>query len=221
MTAPTNDTNKARKAERSVRWIVRLGGPLLRLLAMTWRFEERNAAGWRALRSSGRPFIFALWHGHLLGLTWFHRGKGITVMISEHSDGEIIARVIEGWGYRTVRGSTSRGAGRALLGMVRELRAGREFAITPDGPRGPAGVAQAGALLASQRSEVPIVTMRGEVSRAWRMGSWDRFTVPKPFARVVITYGDPWVAPATDDATAADLARRIGPAEPSDRVRAT
>lgn len=201
-------------AERRIRWIVRLGTPLLRLLAMTWRFEERGAEGWRALRAAKRPFIFALWHGHLLSLTWRRRGEGITVMISEHSDGEIIARIVQGWGYRTVRGSSTRGAGRALLGMVRELESGREFAITPDGPRGPAGVAAGGVLMASQRSGAAIVPMRGDFSNAWHLGSWDRFAVPKPFSKIVITYGEPWVAPAADDAAAAELARRLGPAIP-------
>lgn len=206
--------------ERRVRWIVRLGGPLVRLLASTWRFEEVNAAPWRALRADGKPFIFALWHGHLLAQTWLRRREGITVMISEHRDGEIIARLVESWGYQTVRGSTSRGAGRALLGMVRELQSGKEFAITPDGPRGPAGEAAPGVLLASQRAHVPIVTMRSEVSRTWRLRSWDRFMVPKPFARVRVIYGDPWVAPATDDAAAAELTARLGPALPAEpRVR--
>lgn len=197
-----------------MRWTVRLGGPLIRLLALTWRFEEVNAAPWRALRASRTPFIFALWHGHLLAQTWLRRGEGITVMISEHRDGEIIARLVESWGYRTVRGSTSRGAGRALLGMVRDIQSGKEFAITPDGPRGPAGVAQGGVLLASERAKAPIVTMRSEVTRAWRLGSWDRFMIPKPFAKVRVTYGEPWIATGTDDAAADELARRLGPALP-------
>ncbi len=202
----------ARAKERRIRWIVRLGGPLMRLLALTWRFEERNDAPWRALRAAGKPFIFTLWHGHLLAQTWLRRGEGITAMISEHSDGEIIARLVESWGYRTVRGSTSRGAGRALLSMVRELQSGKEFAITPDGPRGPAGVAQAGVLLASSRAGVPVVPMRSEVSRAWRLRSWDQFMIPRPFARVRVTYGDPWIASATDEGSAAELSRRMGPA---------
>lgn len=198
--------------ERRVRWIVRLGGPIVRLLAMTWRYEERNDGPWRALRAAGKPFIFTLWHGHLLPLTWRRRGEGITVMISEHSDGEIIARLVQRWGYRTVRGSSSRGAGRALLSMVRELRSGREFAITPDGPRGPAGEPAAGVLMASERAEVPVVPMRGDVSRAWRLRSWDRFIVPKPFARIRITYGDPWMSGGSDAEAAAELKARLGPA---------
>lgn len=195
-------------------WAVRLGGPLIRLLAYTWRFEEVNDAPWRALRAEGQAFIFTLWHGHLLAQTWLRRKEGITTMISEHRDGEIIARLVQSWGYRTVRGSTSRGAGRALLGMVRDLAAGKEFAITPDGPRGPAGRAQPGVLLASQRARAPIVPMRSEVSSAWRMRSWDRFLIPKPFARIRVIYGDPWVAPTSEDAALRELEERMGPALP-------
>ncbi len=213
MTAPAAPARPAAE-ERRLRWIVRLGGAVLRLLASTWRITEVHADRFGALRAAGKPFIFTLWHGHLLPLTWSRRGEGITVMISEHRDGEIIARIVEGWGYRTVRGSTSRGAGRALLGMVRELESGKEFAITPDGPRGPAGVAQGGVLLASQRANAPVVPMRADCPRAWHLGSWDRFMVPKPFARVTITYGEPWVATGTDEAAAAELGRRIGPAIP-------
>lgn len=203
---------KARAAERRIRWIVRLGGPLIRLLASTWRYDVRNGEAWRMLRLSGRPFIYALWHGHLLPLTWFHRGLGVTVMISEHADGEIIARLVESWGYRTVRGSTSRGAGRALLGMVREIQAGQIFAITPDGPRGPAGAVQPGVLLASSKAGAPILPLRVDADRSWRLRSWDRFVVPKPFARVRVTYGEPWTAPGVGDDAAAALAARIGAA---------
>ena len=205
-------------SERRIRWALRIGGPLVRALAATWRFEEVNAAPWRALRAEGRAFIFTLWHGHLLAQTWLRRREGITTMISEHRDGEIIARLVESWGYRTVRGSTSRGAGRALLGMVRDLQAGKEFAITPDGPRGPAGVAQAGVLLASEKSGAPIVPMRSEVTRAWRLGSWDRFLVPKPFAKITVVYGDPWIPLAADEAAQRELAQRIGPALPPENA---
>jgi len=203
-------------SDSRVRWAVWLGGPLIRLLASTWKFEEVNDAPWRKLREENRPFILTSWHGHLLAQTWLRRKEGITTMISEHRDGEIIARLVESWGYRTVRGSTSRGAGRALLGMVRDLAAGKEFAITPDGPRGPAGTAHPGVLMASQRARAPIVPMRSEVSDAWRMKSWDRFMIPKPFARIRVVYGDPWVATAADDVALRELEQRMGPALPPD-----
>lgn len=204
--------DRARRDARRVRWALRLGGPAIRALAATWRFEEVNDAPWRRLRAEGKAIIFTLWHGHLLAQTWLRRGEGITAMISEHRDGEIVARLVESWGYRTVRGSTSRGAGRALLGMVRDLQAGREFAITPDGPRGPAGEAQPGVLLGALKAGAAIVPMRSAVSRAWHLRSWDRFIIPKPFAAIRVIYGDPWVPPAADAAALRELERRMGPA---------
>lgn len=215
--APKAPTGAPRTAaeERRIRRIVRFGAPLLRLLSMTWRFTVVGDAHWRRLRAEKRPWLLTLWHGHLLPLTWLHREVGMSVMISEHSDGEIIARICERWGYRTVRGSTTRGAGRALLNMIRDLEGGREFAITPDGPRGPAGVAQAGALLASQRSGAPIVPARVDCQSAWHLGGWDRFMIPKPFTRVTVTYGEPWVATGTDETAQQEVARRIGVAIPA------
>jgi lysophospholipid acyltransferase (LPLAT)-like uncharacterized protein len=135
--------------------------------------------------------IFTLWHGEMLPLLWHHRHEGITVLISEHGDGEIIARVAESLGFRTVRGSTSRRADRALIGMSRVVESGIDVAFTPDGPRGPAESFAPGALIVAQHSGAPVVTVRVSAPRSWRMRSWDRFMIPKPFARVTIAYGDP------------------------------
>lgn len=206
------DRRAAARARR-VRWVVALGEPLVRLLAMTWRIEERGAEAWRAARAAGDPVLFAYWHGHLLPITWARRGDRPVGMVSEHADGEIIARMVQRWGWETVRGSTSRGAGRVLLAMIRVLEDGRMGALTPDGPRGPAGVAQAGAVVAARRSGAVLVPARIAVDRCWRGRGWDRFTLPKPFARVVITYGAPWHPEGDDAVCAAELGRRIGPAD--------
>ena len=104
--------------------------------------------------------IFTLWHGELLPLLWHHRAQDIAVVISEHRDGEIIARIAESLGYATVRGSTSRGGGRALIGLMRALEEGRDGAVTPDGPRGPAHVFAPGAAIAAQRTGAPLVPIR-------------------------------------------------------------
>lgn len=179
------------KRERRVGWMVRLGLPLLRLLASTWRIREVNRAPLDRLRDGSKPVILALWHGELLPLVWQHRGEGITVLISEHGDGEIIARVAEALGYHTVRGSTSRNAGRALLRTSRTVEAGGDVGVTPDGPRGPAHTFAPGALIVAQRTGAPIVALRAYARRSWQLRSWDRFTIPKPFARVTVAYGDP------------------------------
>jgi lysophospholipid acyltransferase (LPLAT)-like uncharacterized protein len=105
-----------------------------------------------------------------------------------------------------VRGSTSRGAARALIQMTRELDAGFPIAVTPDGPRGPARQFAPGALIASQRSGAPILVVGVAASRAWRLRSWDQFQIPKPFARVIVAYGTPTVAAGESPREAAESA---------------
>jgi lysophospholipid acyltransferase (LPLAT)-like uncharacterized protein len=176
-------------SETRVRWIVRAGTLLIRLLGMTWRVRTLNDEAVGPMRASGRRVIFTLWHGELLPLLWAHRGQGIAVVISEHRDGEIIARIAERLGYTTVRGSTSRGGGRALIGLMRAIQAGHDGAVTPDGPRGPAHVFAPGAAIAAQRTGASLLMVRAAASRAWRLKSWDRFLIPKPFATVRVIYG--------------------------------
>lgn len=173
------------------------GSVIIRALALTWRFRITNAAPWRELRLRRQPFIFAFWHGTMLPLVWTHRGEGVPVVISEHRDGEIIARIVEKFGFKTIRGSSSRGAARALMGIVRELEHGSEVAVTPDGPRGPARRFASGALVAAQRVGVPIVGVGVVASHAWRLNSWDRFMIPKPFSRVHVAYTLPTNVAAT------------------------
>lgn len=185
---------------------------LIRALCSTWRVRVVNEAPWRTLRAGGRGFVFSLWHGQLLPLLAHHRDQGVRVLISEHRDGEIIARIAESLGFRTVRGSTTRGGARALLAMCDALERGDEIAITPDGPRGPAHVFAPGALVAAQRAGVPIVPVGVAVSNAWRFGSWDAFTIPKPFARLTIAYGDPLLVSASGAREAATEAPRFAEA---------
>jgi lysophospholipid acyltransferase (LPLAT)-like uncharacterized protein len=199
-----------------VRWISFLGVGVLRLLALTWRVRFVNDAVVRDLRARRQPFIHVLWHGQLLPLLWTHRGRGISLMISEHRDGEIIARVAMALGFRTVRGSTSRGAARALLGASQALESGCDIAVTVDGPRGPAGVVAPGAPVISHRTGAPMVPTAASASRAWRLRSWDRFLVPKPFARIVVAYGEPIIVRAESARDASeqvdDVARGINTA---------
>jgi lysophospholipid acyltransferase (LPLAT)-like uncharacterized protein len=122
---------------------------------------------------------------------------------------EIIARVVERFGLRTIRGSTTRGAARALLGIVRELETGSEVAVTPDGPRGPARKFATGALIAAQRVGVPIVGIGIAADRAWRLKSWDSFMIPKPFSRVHIVYTSPTRVTATSARGAAEEASKF------------
>jgi lysophospholipid acyltransferase (LPLAT)-like uncharacterized protein len=186
-----------------------LGRGFLQLLSRTWRIRVINGEYVRELRRTGRPFIFALWHGQLLPLLWQHRREGVLILISEHRDGELVARTAQSLGYGLIRGSSTRGAERALISLVRELQSGHEVAITPDGPRGPAKTFAPGALVAAQRSDSFILPVAASADRAWRLRSWDRFMIPKPFARVTVAYAVPTKVLASTTRAAADEGPRF------------
>ncbi len=189
-------------------WKIRLsvlaGGNFLRVLSKTWRYRAVGDGPVKKLRKSKTPILFALWHGQMLPLLWYHRDQGVAIVVSEHSDGEIIARILVWMGYRLIRGSTSHGADRALLGIVRTLKNGDDVAITPDGPRGPARKFAPGAVVAANRAGAPIIPALAHVDRFWTLSSWDGFVIPKPFARITIAYGPPTriEAPTTREAAA-------------------
>lgn len=173
-----------------------LAGPLVSGLARSWRIETVHEERWRCLLDAKRPHVFLLWHDALLPLLWRHRGRGVTIVVSEAQDGQYLARYARRLGYQEARGSSTRGGVRALLGAVKVLQAGGVAAFTPDGPRGPRREFKGGVLLGAQRGGATVVPLHAGADRAWRLHSWDRFLVPKPFARVRIAYGAPFdVAP--------------------------
>lgn len=202
-------TSRAGRLGFSQRVAIAVGPWLLRALYATWRVKILNDGGWRALRSAGQPFVFSLWHGELLPLVIEHRNEGVRIVISEHGDGEVIAQIAQRLGLASIRGSSSRGAARALLAMCDALSGGAEVAVTPDGPRGPAHKYAGGALVAAQRAHAPIVAIRVAVSSAWRLRSWDAFMIPKPFAAVNIAYSDPVYVEAEDARAAAEQTARF------------
>ncbi len=202
-----SDAQRARK----VKWGARIGRPLLEGICRSWRLQEVWHPAASALFNEGKPYILSSWHGQLLPHLWANRQRNFCAMVSQHGDGEIIFRIIEGWGYRGVRGSSSRGGREALKAMVDELQSGSKFAITPDGPRGPRGSVQMGVMIASTRSKVPIVPIWSEMPNAWHLKSWDRFQLAKPFSKVIVHYGEPWLPPDTSEASVAELVRRMGP----------
>lgn len=192
MSTATPLPDEVRRGRRfRVALITALGGFVLRLLGWTWRVRRENHEAFDAMLARGEPFIVVFWHGEIVPVTWVHRGRGIAPLISRHADGEIIARIVEGLGYRTVRGSTSRGGVRALLETAQYVKDGITVGFTPDGPRGPRHVFAPGALIVAQRTGRPIVALGATASRGWRLRSWDRHLVPKPFATVTIRYSGP------------------------------
>jgi len=133
----------------------------------------------------------AFWHGRILPATFYFRRRGIVVITSENFDGEWIARIIERFGYGTARGSTSRGGLKAMLQLVRDMQQGKAAGFTLDGPRGPARVAQPGALWLARTTGNPVLPFHLEASGSWTLRSWDRTQIPKPFSTVALVVGEP------------------------------
>ena len=168
-----------------------LGYPLAALLTSTLRWRSEGDEYYDAVIRSGRQPIMAFWHGRILPATHYFRRRSIVVITSENFDGEWIAGIIERFGYGTARGSTSRGAARALLQLKREMAAGKPAAFTLDGPRGPARIAQPGAVWLAKATGNPILPFHIEADRYWTANSWDRTQIPKPYATAAIAIGEP------------------------------
>jgi lysophospholipid acyltransferase (LPLAT)-like uncharacterized protein len=181
--------------------IAAVGTPVIEALGGTYTWRERGVSQLDGLARRGRPPIFAFWHGRILAATLYFRDRGIIVITSENFDGEWIARIIRRFGYGTARGSSSRGAVKALVQLRRDLAAGHPAAFTVDGPRGPARVAQAGAVWLAGASSCPIVPFHIEAEKHWTVNSWDRHQVPKPGSAIAIAIGDPFEIADTDEQT--------------------
>jgi len=172
-----------------------VGGRVLDGLFRTATFDVIGEENYAPLRDRGTPCFMVIWHGRLLPAGYYHRGRGMVGLISRSEDGEYIARVLRRWGYDAVRGSSSRGGMPALREIVRLARSGRTIAITPDGPRGPRQKLKPGVLAAARATGLPMVPVAAGADRAWWFESWDRFLVPKPFARIRVAYGSPFEVP--------------------------
>lgn len=179
--------------------VSRAGSAFLSTLGATLRFDVEGAEPLRRLRAAGQPVIFALWHSRLLPLIHLHRNEGVVALVSKHRDGEYIARVMQRRGFGTARGSSTRGGVHGMRQLIRVARSGRDLAITPDGPRGPARVLKMGAITVARVGRLPIIPVTAGCSRSWRAGSWDRFMVPKPFARIEVRYAPPVHVPRDAD----------------------
>jgi lysophospholipid acyltransferase (LPLAT)-like uncharacterized protein len=175
--------------------IAAVATPIVGALGRTYTWVEDGTEHLRALDASGEPFILALWHGRILPATLYFRDRGVVAMTSQNFDGEWIARLMRRFGYAQARGSTSRGGSRALVEMKRALSDGRAVAFTVDGPRGPAKVAQPGAVWLAGATGHPILPFHIEASSKWTARSWDGSQVPKPRATLAIAIGAPIIVP--------------------------
>jgi lysophospholipid acyltransferase (LPLAT)-like uncharacterized protein len=171
--------------------IALLGTPVIEALGGTYRWHERGGARFDEVVRSGSPPILALWHGRILAATLYFRDRGVIAMTSENFDGEWVARIMRRFGYGAARGSTSRGGSRAL----------HPAAFTVDGPRGPARIAQPGAVWLAGATGHAILPFHIEASKFWTVSSWDSHQVPKPGSDVAIAIGEPLLVPDTTEAT--------------------
>lgn len=134
------------------------------------------------------PCVIGFWHGDLLMQPfvyrdWRKKGK-IAVMISDHFDGELLTKTMRYFGLETVRGSTRKGAARALMQAIKKVREGYDLGLTPDGPKGPRFSVSEGIIAIAQKTDSPIILQNCVPQRYWQLGSWDRFVIPKPFCRI-------------------------------------
>ena len=191
--------------------VLALGPPLgaiaVRLLARTLsiRRDERAVA---PLWQAGEPVIYAVWHGRILLLPLLYGGRRARVLASRSRDGELVTRFVGRFGLEAVRGSSSRGGAEALRLLARSLKQGRDVVVVPDGPKGPRETVKPGIVALARLSGAAIVPLSFGASSEWRLGSWDAFRIPKPFARCVARFGEPISVPRVGGRAREETARR-------------
>jgi len=184
-----------------LRIIIAAGYGFIRLIGPTLRVCVSHEEG--AQETVGhRPLIISFWHACIIPATYLFRNVGIRVMSSNSYDGEYMGRIIRKFGFVAVKGSSSRNAVRALLGLRRALQPGWAVAFTLDGPRGPRYRVKPGPVALARSSGVPLTMFHIAVDRAWVLNTWDRLIIPKPFSRVLMRFGKliPVPADASDEA---------------------
>ena len=177
-------------------WLVgKLASLVVRMLMCTVRSVGERPRCRPPLPDGHRNGVYAMWHHSQVYCVYSHRNQGIGILISQHRDGEYVARVAAEMGFRPVRGSSTRGGARAMMEMRQRARKGDDIAITTDGPRGPRHVVQRGAVFLAQATGLPLIPAIIGGSAYWEAPSWDRFRIPKPFSRAKLQFGEPIVVP--------------------------
>jgi len=160
-----------------------IGSFFIRLFSLT------NKKVFHAPESLGEDnFIMACWHGQLFMIpyayTRFRKTPKVKLLISEHFDGDLIAKTLSYFGFGTIRGSSTRGGVKALLQAIKEIKAGYDLGITPDGPKGPRHEVHDGIVIMAQKAKVKVVLVEIKPSKYWQLRSWDKFIIPKPFGTI-------------------------------------
>jgi len=179
--------------------VTKLAWLIVLFLGKTARVEFINRGFWHIIREKREKVILVCWHGRMLLPVYFHRNLGINAMVSEHMDGEMIASTIERLGYKTTRGSSTRGGSKALRQMAKSFRQNPLATILPDGPNGPRQHFKMGAVSLAQISGAHILPVTFSGEKIITLKSWDRFTFWKPFSRLALFYGKPLKIPRKTD----------------------
>ena len=201
-------------------WFITWAGFLaIRMIGPTLRFSISSEDGAPNPRTLGRGAVIqSFWHRCVFPAVYVWRNLQIGVMTSQSFDGEYIARIIQKFGFVPVRGSSTRGGARALLGMRSVLEQGNTVAFTIDGPRGPAFVAKPGPVLLARATSAPLVMFYIALDNPWVLNTWDRFMIPKPFSKALMRVAKViHVPPDADDAQMDQFYRELQ--EGLERVR--
>ena len=183
---------KLLKSDLAISAISWLTAAYILLVYKTTRWQIVNAELPTQMVRDGKPFVAAFWHGRLLMLAPLLPKEGhFNVMISQHGDGELIARSVKHLGIDSVRGSSSKGGASAVKELLRVIKNNQVAMITPDGPRGPRMHAQDGVVAIAAMAGVPVIPLSFSTTRMRLLKSWDRFAFAKPFAKGVLIWGDP------------------------------
>jgi lysophospholipid acyltransferase (LPLAT)-like uncharacterized protein len=204
---PGTDWRQSARKRAEVAAIVTLAYPIVKGLTSTWTWKVSGAEHVDAITNAGHQPILALWHGRILAATPYFQRRGIVAMASENFDGEWIARLLGKFGYGAARGSTSRRGAAALRQLVKDVKA-HGVAFTIDGPRGPAEVAQPGAVWLAKATGQPLLPFHSEAASSWTLNSWDRTQIPKPFTTVAMAIAAPIYVPRDADDAALEESRQ-------------
>lgn len=168
---------------------------ILRHLSKSWKVETLGSEHFDEAYAQ-RGMLATLWHGRMIVPITAQAGKGICVLVSPSADGQLVPPILAQFGYKWVLGSSNKNPARAVREMLERLQAGGRIVITPDGPRGPRHAVNPGPAWMARETGFPILPCGTATDRAWRMNTWDHFTIPKWRARVVVVYGEPLYVPA-------------------------
>ena len=203
---PRKELTRFQRLEiRALGW---LAAWVVRLIGSSLRWEVHGWKNWKTAEAVGKRLVYTFWHHEIFAATWFWRNRGIVVMSGYNFDARFTAEVIQKLGYEIARGSASRGATRALVGMVRAIQRGHDTAFTLDGPRGPRFVAKPGPVMLSKATGAAILCFHIRPAKSWVFTkSWDRTEIPRPFTRIAAFIAPPILVP--QDASDAVQAQKL------------